>query len=363
MASVNDALDRFARDFKAGHVLFEEGQPGDLHVRRAAGRGRDPPQGRRDRARARGAAAGEFFGEMAILNGRPRSATAVVRSDVAPARDRGQDVRGDAARAPRDRAAHHQVARAAAREREPAGRAVAAADAEPPRRAVPAPHGRRADRCSPARRSTPGTAILVPKRVEDIAVRVGLPVHEVIDVVDRLRAARLVLLAEDAGIDGDGFIVPEVGRLLEFLEFLNLKDRFGGCSSGRALRRRGSGMTLRTSAGSSSFLPWTSVSISGAIWPSCCDQRGAGRAGQQRRDDRHDERPAPDLADGFAGRGGLNDRESFGFERASDLLALRADFIDDKDRRHRDLTYVRAEPVIARMLLTRLAPRTARESR
>ena len=33
---------------------------------------------------------------------------------------------------------------------------------------------------------------------------------------------------EDAGIDGDGFIVPEVGRLLEFLEFLNLKDRFGG---------------------------------------------------------------------------------------------------------------------------------------
>jgi hypothetical protein len=67
----------------------------------------------------------------------------------------------------------------------------------------------------------------VPKRVEDVAARVGLPVHEVIEVVDRLRSARLVLLAEDAGIEGDGFIVPEVGRLLEFLEFLNLKDRFG----------------------------------------------------------------------------------------------------------------------------------------
>jgi hypothetical protein len=72
-----------------------------------------------------------------------------------------------------------------------------------------------------------GTAIMVPKRVEDIALRVGLPVHEVSEVVDRLRAARLVLLAEDAGIDGHGFIVPEVGRLLEFLEFLTLKDRFG----------------------------------------------------------------------------------------------------------------------------------------
>ena len=72
-----------------------------------------------------------------------------------------------------------------------------------------------------------GTAILVPKRIEDIAVRVGLPVHEVIDVVDRLRNARLILLAQDAGISGDGFIVPEVGRLSEFLEFLNLKDRYG----------------------------------------------------------------------------------------------------------------------------------------
>jgi hypothetical protein len=49
----------------------------------------------------------------------------------------------------------------------------------------------------------------------------------VIEVVDRLRSARLVMLAEDAGIEGNGFIVPEVGRLLEFLEFLNLKDRFG----------------------------------------------------------------------------------------------------------------------------------------
>ena len=74
---------------------------------------------------------------------------------------------------------------------------------------------------------TQGSAILVPGRVEDVAARVGLPVHEVIEVIDRLRQARLVLLAEDAGIEGDGFIVPEVGRLLEFLEFLNLQDRFG----------------------------------------------------------------------------------------------------------------------------------------
>ena len=62
------------------------------------------------------------------------------------------------------------------------------------------------------------------------------------------------------------------------------------------------------------------------------------RAGQQRRDDRHDERPTPDLAHGLGGGRRLNDREPFGFESASNLLALRADFVDDKDRRHRDLS-------------------------
>jgi hypothetical protein len=72
------------------------------------------------------------------------------------------------------------------------------------------------------------TENLVPKKPRDIAERVGLTVAEVNDVLDRLRAARLVLLPGDAGLTGEGFIVPEVGRLLEFFEFLTLKDRFGG---------------------------------------------------------------------------------------------------------------------------------------
>jgi CRP-like cAMP-binding protein len=79
---VHDALERFAREFPAGTVLFEEGAPGTDMFIIVTGE----IEIRRDIADAERVLAvlpaGEFFGEMAILNGRPRSATAVVRSDA-----------------------------------------------------------------------------------------------------------------------------------------------------------------------------------------------------------------------------------------------------------------------------------------
>ena len=82
MTDVSDALSRFARDYDAGTVLFEEGQPGDymyvvqqgeVEIRRQVG------QAERVLAVL---SSGEFFGEMAILNSKPRSATAVVSEDA-----------------------------------------------------------------------------------------------------------------------------------------------------------------------------------------------------------------------------------------------------------------------------------------
>jgi hypothetical protein len=76
---VNDALERFAHEFPAGTVLFEEGQrghvmyivvSGEIEIRRRIGGAERVLAALGD---------GEFFGEMAILSGRPRSATAVVR--------------------------------------------------------------------------------------------------------------------------------------------------------------------------------------------------------------------------------------------------------------------------------------------
>jgi CRP/FNR family transcriptional regulator, cyclic AMP receptor protein len=223
---VNEPLDRFARDFAPGVVLFEEGQPGDymyvvqrgeVEIRRQVGETERvlavlPP--------------GEFFGEMAILNGRPRSATAVVKTDARLLVIEGKTFEAMLRAKPEIAL---RIIRALATRLENANQQIELLLLPTPNhRVVQCMRHMAEEQIQLAGQPVnQGTAILVPKQVEEIATRVGLPVHEVIEVIDRLRAARLVLFAHDAGIEGDGFIVPEVGRLLEFLEFLNLKDRFG----------------------------------------------------------------------------------------------------------------------------------------
>ncbi len=223
---MNDALERFARDFPAGSVLFEEGQPGDymyvvqsgeVEIRRQVGETERvlailPP--------------GEFLGEMAILNGRPRSATAVCKTAARLLVIEGKTF--EAMMRARPEIAL-RIIKALATRLESANQHIELLLLPTPNhRVVQCLRHLAEEQLELAgTQVSHGSAILVPKRIEDVATRVGLPVHEVLEVVDRLRAARLVLLAEDAGIEGDGFIVPEVGRLLEFLEFLNLKDRFG----------------------------------------------------------------------------------------------------------------------------------------
>jgi CRP-like cAMP-binding protein len=168
---------------------------------------------------------GEFLGEMAILNGRPRSATAVVRTDARLLVIEGKTFEAMLRARPEIAL---RIIKALALRLESANQQVELLLLPTPNHKVVQCLRLMAEEqvALAGATLTSGTAILVPKRVEDIATRVGLPVYEVIEVIDRLRAARLVLLAEDAGIAGHGFILPEVGKLPEFLEFLSLKDRY-----------------------------------------------------------------------------------------------------------------------------------------
>jgi CRP/FNR family cyclic AMP-dependent transcriptional regulator len=220
-----DALERFARDFPAGTVLFEEGQPGDYMYIVVSGEVEIRRQvGETERVLAV-LPAGEFFGEMAILNGRSRSATAIVRSQSRLLVIEGKMFEAMLRARPE---IAMRIIKALATRLENANQHVELLLLPTPDHKVVQCLRRMAEEQMQLAGThfSSGTAILVPKRPEDIALRVGLPVDDVNDVLDRLRSTRLVLTTADAGIEGIGFIVPEVGRLLEFLEFLNLKDRF-----------------------------------------------------------------------------------------------------------------------------------------
>jgi CRP/FNR family transcriptional regulator, cyclic AMP receptor protein len=225
---VSDGLERFAKDFAPGTVLFTEGQAGDfmyvvqsgtVEIRRMVGE--------TERVLAT-LSPGEFLGEMAILNGRPRSATAVVRTPARLLVIEGKTFEAMLRARPEIAL---RIIKALALRLESANQQVELLLLPTANHRVVQCMRHMAEEqmqlASAGGASVAGTAILVPKGPEDIALRVGLPVAEVVDVIDRLRNARLVLFAQDAGITGGGFIIPEVGRLLEFLEFLNLQDRYG----------------------------------------------------------------------------------------------------------------------------------------
>jgi CRP/FNR family cyclic AMP-dependent transcriptional regulator len=224
---VNDVLERFAREFPPGAVLFEEGQPGnhmyiivtgEIEIRRQVG----------DAERVLAVLpAGEFFGEMAILNGRPRSATAVVRAAARLVVIDGTTF--EAMLRARPEIALRMVRGLAARLHNANHHVELLLLPTANHRVVQCLRHMAEEQLQLAGASlTHGIAILVPRGIDDIAERVGLSIDEVSDVIDRLRSAQLVLSTQDAGINGIGFVIPEVGRLLEFLEFLNLKDQFGG---------------------------------------------------------------------------------------------------------------------------------------
>jgi CRP/FNR family transcriptional regulator, cyclic AMP receptor protein len=225
VTAAHDGLERFARDFAADTVLFTEGQRGDfmyvvqageVEIRRMVGQTERvlailPP--------------GEFFGEMAILNARPRSATAVVRTPSRLLVIEGRTFEAMLRARPEIAL---RIIKSLALRLESANQQVELLLLPTPNHRVVQCLRQMADEqiLLAGAPVNAGSAIIVPTTLAAIATRVGLTVHEVTEVIDRLRSARLVLYAEDAGITGDGFIVPEVGRLLEFLEFLALKDRF-----------------------------------------------------------------------------------------------------------------------------------------
>lgn len=207
--------EKYGRAFPAGTVLFREGddgnemyviQGGKIKITRSVGA---------QEALLAILPEGEFFGEMSIINDQPRSATATVLEDarllVLDRHTFEAMIRGNAEIAVRmikklaDRLEQANAQIELLLHRDPNHRVVQYLRHESRRIGMPSEAGTR-----------------IPITARGLAERVGLTTDEVEQVLAKLEQARLVLRTEE-----HGFELPEVGKLQDFLEFLELKERFG----------------------------------------------------------------------------------------------------------------------------------------
>ena len=212
---MSDLFERFGQTFATGTVLFREGDPGEEMYVIQTGRVQLTRRVRGREAHLASLPPGEFFGEMAIVNNRPRSATAVVTEEAQLLVIDGQTfeamVRGNAEIALRF------IKKLAARLAQANSQVEVLLLQDLNHRVV---HYLR--HLAVTRGVGDGPGVRVACSLDDLAEMVGAKEADVEACLKRLEQARLVHR------DGGGIHIFEVGKLDQFLEFLEMRENFGG---------------------------------------------------------------------------------------------------------------------------------------
>lgn len=207
-------IERFGRSVPAGQVLFREGEPGKEMYVIQSGKVRLSRNIRGQEKILAEISAGDFFGEMSIINDKPRTATAVVVEDavflVLDPRTFEAMIKANTEIAVR-------MIKKLARRLDDANAQIEnllLGDANS--RIVHA----LIQLCHAAPRDAHGN-VKLGVEAADVAHRTSVDDGKVDEVLARLERSRLVLRGEG------GLVVPDIGKLQEFLEFLEMRERFG----------------------------------------------------------------------------------------------------------------------------------------
>ena len=211
---MGEGLERFGKTFPAGTVLFSEGDEGEEMYVIQSGRVQLTRNVRGRQAHLATLPPGEFFGEMAIVNNQPRSATATVLEDahllVIDARTFEAMVRGNSEIAMRFI-------------KKMAGR-VALANAQVEMLLLADLNHRLTHHLrwlAETQGVADGPGVRIDASVEELAAGVGAAPQQVAASLKRLEQARLI------SMELGTILVAEPGKLDQFLEFLDMKERFG----------------------------------------------------------------------------------------------------------------------------------------
>ena len=197
MAGEDALFQRFGKEFKKGDVLFREGEPGREMYVIQAGRVNITKKVRETEKILATLGAGEFFGEMAILNNKPRSAgAAMIRGNVEIAvrlikklsdrlQEADEQIENLLLRDPNSRVVHHLLQNAVKRGKD-------------------TPQGK-----------------LVAVNLNELHGRMGLTPDQVQEAVNKTAKARIIAVVPE------GVVVPDTGKMQKYLDFLEMKEKFG----------------------------------------------------------------------------------------------------------------------------------------
>lgn len=212
---MNEKLAKLAQTCPAGTVLFRDGDAGDVMYVLQRGKVRIYTEVRDQQKQLAILGPGDFFGEMALLNDKPRTASAEVIEDsqllVIDGKTFGSMVLSNAEIAVR-------LIKKLAKRLDSANTIIDLLMHKDPKARVILGLAHEAEFNGA---ELEDGSVMVPLDIEGLANQVGLGVDEVQAVLRRLD--RLSIVEQRSA----GFRIPDVMRLHEFLEFLQMREKFG----------------------------------------------------------------------------------------------------------------------------------------
>lgn len=206
---------RFGREYQAGDVLFREGEAGDRMFVIQAGAVKITKSMAGEQKVLAVLGPGEFLGEMAILNGKPRTATATV---VEPARCLLIDARTLEAMVSKNAEIALRLIKKLARRLDSADTLIEILMHTDPKARVMLALSRHAE----AFGEPVHDGVRIRATAADVAQEVGVDEETAREVMARLR--RLRLAREEPA--GGGIVIADSARLRDFLEFLEMPQKF-----------------------------------------------------------------------------------------------------------------------------------------
>ncbi len=212
---MNDPLfARFGRQYQAGEVLFKEGEPGDRMFVIQAGAVKITKAMAGESKVLAVLGPGEFLGEMAILNGKPRTATATV---VEAARCLLIDARTLEAMVAKNAEIALRLIKKLARRLDSADTLIEILMHTDPKARVMLALSRHAEAFGEA----VSDGVRIRTTPKDVAEEVGVDESIAREVMARLRRLRLAREEPSGAI-----VIADIARLRDFLEFLEMPQKF-----------------------------------------------------------------------------------------------------------------------------------------